>query len=701
MPLRSYSSHIVDNRFHGGGYATTCTKEIFHDERRLSRWIEIEIALAECQGELGIIPADVAVSIAKTVHIEAMDLERIAKGIEQTNHSLVPLLQEMSLLCGNYASQFLHYGATTQDIQDTSQSLEMRDVLGEIEHRLRRLVADLSTMANAYRDTLMVGRTHSRAALPTTFGLKVAGWVDSLTRDFQRLREMRPRVLVSQLFGGVGTMSAFGEHGVTLLQRFSERLGLEVPSISWHVSRDRVVEFVSNVALMTGTLSRIADEVRVLGRPEFGELKEVFPPGLIGSSTMPHKQNPEACEQIVVLSRLCKAQVGVAFDTMLQEHERDYRGTRLEWVAVPSVSHYAVTALDLMQMVIDRLEIRPEKMTRNVATVSAAICSEALMLKLGYLVGKSRAFSVVRSLSEQARSQAGETLGSLALKDALITKVMTEDEIRAATDPSNHVGATGALIDQTIRNAREHCPSSPTPVQVFERTQRHPRYEILLKAEGIDDVSHKAFVSNLSKSGMQVDIALNVGERSTLQLSFPGLLQPVRVTGHVRWNRPADSHQGAASGIEFSELSPEAERLISSLTLRAESQHDLGVSRILLFEADPFLHVLYEEQLRGWAEVDTKREVDIVTVRDVGHLRAFLDEYAKIGIAILDFSREPSFVELLSSIPEDLVAVVLCHEAQLSLCPNLERPNLLLLTKPIHYGRLVHTVSILARQRNS
>ena len=173
--------------------------------------------------------------------------------------------------------------------------------------RWTSLLDRLSVLASGTRNALMVARTHSIPALPTTFGLKVAGWIDELLRHRERLGEARKRILVVQLFGGVGTMAAFGDEAMLLLESFARRLSLDVPLAGWHVSRDRVTEFVSTLAMVTASLARIADEIRTLNRWEIGELEVGWTQQQIGSSTMPHKRNPEGCEQVVVLARLAKA----------------------------------------------------------------------------------------------------------------------------------------------------------------------------------------------------------------------------------------------------------------------------------------------------------------------------------------------------------------------------------------------------------
>ncbi len=289
-------SHIVDSKTHGGGYAGPVSRRIFCSHCRLQRWLDVEAALALAQADVGVIPPEAALEIAKAARLSAVDLQQIADGVASTGHSLMPLLGALQRNCSPSAREYVHFGATTQDIQDTAQSLEMRDVLDETERALDILLDRLSVLASGTRNALMVARTHSIPALPTTFGLKVAGWIDELLRHRERLGEARKRILVVQLFGGVGTMAAFGDEAMLLLESFARRLSLDVPLAGWHVSRDRVTEFVSTLAMVTASLARIADEIRTLNRWEIGELEVGWTQQQIGSSTMPHKRNPEGCE---------------------------------------------------------------------------------------------------------------------------------------------------------------------------------------------------------------------------------------------------------------------------------------------------------------------------------------------------------------------------------------------------------------------
>jgi len=446
--------HITDSRFYGDRYATPASRRIFCDECRHQRWLDIEAALALSQADLGMIPRHVADRIAASAHLDRIDLDQVQEEINRSGHSLVGLLRVFERACGEEAGQFIHYGATTQDIQDTGQVLEMRDVLDELEPALTRLVADLADLAERHADTLALGRTHAQPALPMAFGLKLASWLDELLRHQERLAQFRERGLVVELFGGSGTMAAFGDRGPELLERVAARLGLRVPTVGWHVARDRMVEYVGLLGMVTGTLARIADEIRLLSRPEFDEVCEAWQHGKVGSSTMPHKRNPERCEQVVVMAKLAAAQVGIALAGMVGDHERDSRALRVEWACVPDVSHYCLAATAMVGESVAGLTVNTDQLRRNLAAVTDQVMSERLMLALGRALGKQRAHEVVYELTQEAYAR-GRSTRALVADRPDIVEALAPETVDEVFDPASYLGASAELTLRTVAEARK------------------------------------------------------------------------------------------------------------------------------------------------------------------------------------------------------------------------------------------------------
>ncbi|HYG09372.1 MAG TPA: adenylosuccinate lyase family protein [Pyrinomonadaceae bacterium] len=443
------SSSIVDSRFYGHLFSTPASKRIFCDVCRLQRWLDVEAALSRVQARVGLISEQAAIDIADCAQVEKFNLKSISEHINTTGHSLTPVLNALASLCPGDSGNFVHFGATTQDIQDTAQSLELRDVLDEIHQLGWQILEKLEQLTIEYRDCVVVGRTHSVPALPTTFGLKVAGWIDEILRDLVRIEEMRKRVLVVQLFGGVGTMAAFGEHGLELIELFAQELGLGVPVNCWHSSRDRVAEFISGLAIFTCSLARVADEIRTLCRSEIGELQLPWPEGHIGSTTMPHKRNPEECEQVVALARLARAQVSLGMEAMIQEHERDYRCTRVEWPAIANVSHFSISAASILLGVLSGLSVRSEAMGSNVKGVSGWLCSERLLFALAKRLGKIEAYKLVYEVSRSA-VESGRGLEEVARSNGLVRKHLGLEEIDDAFDFRRHLGSGRELTGRVL-----------------------------------------------------------------------------------------------------------------------------------------------------------------------------------------------------------------------------------------------------------
>lgn len=457
-------SHIVDSAFYGHRYSTMATRRIFCDRCRFQRWLDVEAALALTQADLGMIPADAAVQISKAAQVGLLDLEVVRREIRRTGHSLVALLRVFQSVCGPDTGEYIHYGATTQDIQDTGQSLEMREVLDEADRVLRSIVARLAELAEAHDSTVALGRTHAQPALPMAFGVKVASWIDELLRHAERIAAMRPRVLAAQLFGGVGTMASFGDQALPLLAGFAKRLGLSTPRVGWHVARDRIAEYATTLAMVAGTMGRIADEVRILSRPEFGEVEEGWQHGKVGSTTMPHKRNPEACEQAVVMARLTAGLMPTALYSMSGDNERDSRSLRTEWACVPDVSHYTLAACDIVRTILDSLIVHTDRMRNNTEVVADQLATESLMLALGKYVGKQTAHEQVYELSQAARRD-GTPLRDL-VRQHRAGSLIGEEELDRIFDPAAYLGQSGPLTRQVVAQARSWLHTTPPTATV-------------------------------------------------------------------------------------------------------------------------------------------------------------------------------------------------------------------------------------------
>ncbi len=450
-------SHIINSDLYGDGFSTAEMRDVFADERRLQRWLDVEVALARVQARLGVIPAEAAEEIAAHAHVEGLDLVEIAAEIKRTDHSLVPLLGAVQRRCRANLGEYIHYGATTQDIQDTASVLEMRDVLDIVRRDLKTIAGTLADLAETHRETVMAGRTHGQQAMATTFGYKVSIWLREVLRHLVRLQQARPRILVVSLFGGVGTMSAL-PRGVETMAGVAAELGLDAADVSWHTARDAVAEHVTLMAMITATLGKIGNEIYTLAKNEFGELAEAHAEGRLGSSTMPHKRNPETAEQVALLARLSKYASSQAIEAMVVEHDRDARAWRVDWVAIPEVSCFAAAALSATSSLLDGLEVNAERMAANLAVKGDFLASECLMMALGEKLGKQTAHHVVYQAAMAAHAtDAG--LVEVLVQSTEVIECGEADRLQQLADPRHQLGAAVALTDAAVARSRVELES--------------------------------------------------------------------------------------------------------------------------------------------------------------------------------------------------------------------------------------------------
>lgn len=443
------TSHIMDSEVHGAGFAPPEMAAVFSDRSRLQKWLDVEAALARAQAELGLIPSWAAEEIAGKARIELLDLAAVARETAQVQHFLVPVLRAFEGICGAGAGEYLHLGATTQDIVDTGMMLQVREAWTLLRRDLGAIRASLAERARRHRATPMAGRTHGQQALPITLGYKLAVWVDEIDRQLERLAEAEPRVLVGNLTGAVGTLSAFGPRGLEVQSLTLTRLGLAVPRICWHSSRDRIVEIACLLTQVAGTLGKIANEIRLLQQTEVDELREPFHPGKVGSSTMPHKQNPSTCELVVALARLVRGTLVPLTDALFQEHERDAACWRVEWAALPEAWVYTGAVVHHMRGVIDGLGVREERMARNLDLLGGLLLSERVMLALGQRIGKQTAHGVVYEIAMSAERR-GVAFRAALLADARVAPYLDRAALEALLDPRGYLGLAPVLVDRVV-----------------------------------------------------------------------------------------------------------------------------------------------------------------------------------------------------------------------------------------------------------
>jgi 3-carboxy-cis,cis-muconate cycloisomerase len=351
------------------------------------------------------------------------------------------------------AAKYVHWGATSQDVIDTGLVLQLRDALDLIDADLARLADALGLLAKQQRQTPMVGRTWLQHALPITFGLKVAGWLDAMLRHQQRLEEARPRLLALQFGGAAGTLASLGDRGRQVAAALAQDLQLALPDMPWHTQRDRVVEAATLLGMLTGSLGKMARDISLQMQTDVGEVAEPAGEGRGGSSTMPHKRNPVGCAVALVAATRVPALVSTMLSAMVQEHERALGGWQAEWDTLPQIVQLTAGALQQMQQVASGLTVDAARMRDNLDATGGQIMAEAVTLALGGKIGRMAAHQLVEQACHRAGDSGQHLRQTLALAPA-ISAALSPQELDRLLDPSNYLGQAIAFTDRVLETHR-------------------------------------------------------------------------------------------------------------------------------------------------------------------------------------------------------------------------------------------------------
>ena len=438
------ASTVIESVLYSGTFGDDRMRGIFSDEAYVARLLQVEAALASAQARVGLIPLAAAEEIERQARPEHFSLERLREGLEATAHSLVPLVRALADRCGGDAGRYVHWGATTQDIIDTASALRLKEAFAFVTGRLVEILAALVHLAEAEADTLMAGRTHGQHALPVTFGYKVAVWAWEVRRQLERWEQAKPRVLVGNMTGAVGTYAGFGVFGAEVERLALTHLGLAAPEICWHTARDRPAEVAALLTLTAGTLEKIAGEIYRLQSTEYGEVEEPFFVGKVGSSTMPHKRNPSLCEAVMTSCRAVRAEASMVFEAMAQEHERHSALWKTEWVGLPNAFILLAGALTKCCRILPGLRINRRQMRENLDRSRGAVMSEAVMLALGRSVGRGEAHDIVYEAGMRAFEE-GRHLRACLEERADVMAHLSREDLDTLFDYRRYTGSASDL----------------------------------------------------------------------------------------------------------------------------------------------------------------------------------------------------------------------------------------------------------------
>lgn len=416
-------------------------------------WLEVEAALAEVQSELGLIPAAAAAEIRSKANLVAVDEAALAADIECTRAPILSLARALGDACAGDAGGYVHWGATTQNVLQTGRTLLMRRAHDAFMVRLGDVMAKLADLAESCAETLTVGRTNHRHALPITFGFKVAAWIEELLRHRDRLVSAEPRVFVSLWGGAIGAMHAFGEHGPEINRRLSQRLGLFPMAVPSRAGTDHVAEYVLLLALFSATCSKIARELYALMADELGEVYEELGDAVVGSSTMPHKVNSKVAVQVIAVAARLRSQVPLALEAMQPTHEGDAANNHMLYSLMDSIGPMAYELIAGMDELLGCIRLVPERMRRNLDLSASFIAAENAMMALAPVLGRTRAHDLLHHAVAEL-SDAAPSLADALLADPEIRGAVGEKALREALDPALYTGRSAIMAREMAGMAR-------------------------------------------------------------------------------------------------------------------------------------------------------------------------------------------------------------------------------------------------------
>lgn len=451
-------SIVINRGIFGEMFGTDEMRALFADRALVQGYLDVEAGLARAQARLGIIPQEAAAAISAVARVERVDFALLAQRTEIVGYPILPLVEQLSTWPADGLGQYCHWGATTQDIMDTADVLQLGDALGLVDGELAAIGDALAALAAAHAETPMAGRTHLQHALPISFGYKCAVWLSAIDRHRARLQQLLPRLLVVQFSGAAGTLASLGADGLATQRELAAELGLGVPDITWHSIRDAFAETTGLLALIAGSIGKIGYDVMLLMQTEIGEVLEPFVPGRGASSTMPQKRNPIAAELMVAAAKIVREQHSLMLDALVQDHERATGPWHVEWQALPTAFIVASGGLRAAREALQGLEVRPEAMAQNLGVSRGLIVAEAVMMGLAPRLGRQHAHDIVYACCRRALA------GKVSFADALLAEpqvaaIFPRAEIESLTDPANYLGAapemTRALLARRIQRLPE------------------------------------------------------------------------------------------------------------------------------------------------------------------------------------------------------------------------------------------------------
>ena len=425
--------------------------EQLSDVQFISYMLQVEAALARVQETLGIIPHGTAQQLADGISNFLLDMDRLQTAIDADGIPTVDLIMQLREQVGGEAASYVHWGATSQDIMDTALVLQLRSALTLLEHRLNTLIGNLARLADAHRATLMAGRTHGQHALPLTFGLKVAGWLAPLLRHRERLDQLKPRLLVVQFGGAVGTIASLGDQGMAVQEALAQELGLGVPLMPWHSQRDTLAEFAGWLSLVSGSLAKMAQDIILLAQSEVAEVRESGDSSRGSSSTMPQKRNPVISQAILAAAHTNAALLSSMHGALVHEHERATSAWQVEWLTLPQMVILTAAVLNKALFLSENLVVDADRMQANLAGSNGLLMAEAIDLALSPIIGRTEAKQIIRAAVPVAVEQNRHLVD--VVRERVRERVDADIDWERLLSEANYLGSSDAFINRVLQQA--------------------------------------------------------------------------------------------------------------------------------------------------------------------------------------------------------------------------------------------------------
>jgi 3-carboxy-cis,cis-muconate cycloisomerase len=446
-------STIIDSAVFRDIFSTEAMRNVWSDENRTQKYLDIEAALARVQGRLGIIPTEATDEIVSHCLIRQIDMPKLKQQTERIGYPVLGVVSQLNALCRDKLGEYCHWGATTQDITDTATVLQIREGLAIVEEDLAGLSASLARLAQRHRDTPVVGRSNLQQAIPVTFGYKVATILAAVERHRERLTQLKPRVLVGEFGGACGTLASIEKGALETQAGLMEELGLGHPAIAWHTVRDSIAEVGAFLGLVGGTLGKISMDIKLMMQTEVGEVYEPFAHGRGSSSTMPQKRNPISSCYIHAAVSVVRQHAAALMDAMIADHERSTGPWEIEWISLPEIFCLMAGALKQTRFVIDGLEVDEARMRANIDMTNGLVMSEAVMMGLGPYIGREYAHDLVYDICRESIRR-GRPLLDLLAENPEITRHVDRAQLARMCDPANYLGQAGVMVDRVLAMRR-------------------------------------------------------------------------------------------------------------------------------------------------------------------------------------------------------------------------------------------------------